>query len=291
MGGTERVRRQHDSGRLTVRERIERLFDPGSFRETGALAGRATYGASGGLEEASCRPTRSSVRAASTDAAPWCRVTTSPSAAAPPAAIWQKAIHAERLALTCACRWCAWWTARAAVAASRRSSRWGSPTCPRSRASSSWYATSRSCPSSPGRSAQSPAWGGARRLLALLGHRSRHGAAVRCRPTRGRGSNGRGAGQGAARRRPDPGPRGRRRQRRRRRGGRARTAQALSPTSPNVWEAPPIVAASDPPDRREQGLLSIVPRDRRRPAKMRAILAAVLDRGSPSSWARPSADR
>src|SRR5436189_3167220 len=43
MGGEERVERQHASGRLTVRERIERLFDDGSFRETGALAGRGTY--------------------------------------------------------------------------------------------------------------------------------------------------------------------------------------------------------------------------------------------------------
>jgi acetyl-CoA carboxylase carboxyltransferase component len=43
MGGEERVARQHASGRLTVRERIERLFDEGSFSETGALAGRGTY--------------------------------------------------------------------------------------------------------------------------------------------------------------------------------------------------------------------------------------------------------
>ena len=86
-----------DSGRLTVRERIERLFDPGSFRETGRWPGVQPMAPPAG-SKASCRPTRSSVRAASTDAAPWCRVTTSPSAAAPPTAIWQKAIHAERLA-------------------------------------------------------------------------------------------------------------------------------------------------------------------------------------------------
>jgi acetyl-CoA carboxylase carboxyltransferase component len=43
MGGDERVERQHASGRLTVRERIERLLDAGTFHETGALAGRATY--------------------------------------------------------------------------------------------------------------------------------------------------------------------------------------------------------------------------------------------------------
>src|SRR5438876_409700 len=43
MGGEERVARQHATGRLTVRERIERLFDPGSFHETGAIAGAARY--------------------------------------------------------------------------------------------------------------------------------------------------------------------------------------------------------------------------------------------------------
>jgi len=39
MGGEERVERQHASGRLTVRERVERLFDAGTFHETGELAG------------------------------------------------------------------------------------------------------------------------------------------------------------------------------------------------------------------------------------------------------------
>src|SRR5436309_6850158 len=33
MGGPERVRRQHDAGKLTARERLERLLDPGSFSE------------------------------------------------------------------------------------------------------------------------------------------------------------------------------------------------------------------------------------------------------------------
>src|SRR6202011_2885515 len=43
MGGDERVERQHASGRLTVRERVQRLLDPGSFHETGALAGSGGY--------------------------------------------------------------------------------------------------------------------------------------------------------------------------------------------------------------------------------------------------------
>src|SRR4029077_8974400 len=39
-----------DGGKLTVRERIGQLLDPGSFHEIGALAGRAQFGASGALQ-------------------------------------------------------------------------------------------------------------------------------------------------------------------------------------------------------------------------------------------------
>ena len=43
LGGPERVKRQHDGGRLTIRERLERLVDKGTFHEIGKIAGRATY--------------------------------------------------------------------------------------------------------------------------------------------------------------------------------------------------------------------------------------------------------
>ena len=33
-GGEERIKAQHDRGRLTARERLELLLDKGSFRET-----------------------------------------------------------------------------------------------------------------------------------------------------------------------------------------------------------------------------------------------------------------
>jgi acetyl-CoA carboxylase carboxyltransferase component len=49
LGGPERVKRQHDGGRLTIRERIARLVDPGSFHETGKIAGQAAYDAHGDL--------------------------------------------------------------------------------------------------------------------------------------------------------------------------------------------------------------------------------------------------
>ena len=45
LGGAERVERQHKGGRLTVRERIDRMLDPGSFHEIGAIAGKAHYDA------------------------------------------------------------------------------------------------------------------------------------------------------------------------------------------------------------------------------------------------------
>ncbi len=48
-GGPEAVARQHAAGKLTVRERVGRLLDPGSFREVGQLAGRATYDKAGQL--------------------------------------------------------------------------------------------------------------------------------------------------------------------------------------------------------------------------------------------------
>jgi acetyl-CoA carboxylase carboxyltransferase component len=98
MGGPERVERQHASGRLTVRERIERLFDPGTFHETGAIAGKGTYGEDGELEEflpanmvvgqgriegrrAVVQGDDFTVRGGAADAA-----------------IWQKMVYAERMA-------------------------------------------------------------------------------------------------------------------------------------------------------------------------------------------------
>ena len=49
MGGPDKVRRQHDAGRLTVRERVIELLDDATFREIGALAGTAAYDADGRL--------------------------------------------------------------------------------------------------------------------------------------------------------------------------------------------------------------------------------------------------
>lgn len=45
MGGPDKVKRQHEFGKLTVRERIDQLLDPGSFREIGSACGTGQYDA------------------------------------------------------------------------------------------------------------------------------------------------------------------------------------------------------------------------------------------------------
>ncbi len=98
MGGAERVERQHASGRLDVRQRVERLFDDGTFHETGGLAGKGTYGDDGELTDflpanmvvgqgridgrrAVLQGDDFTVRGGAADAA-----------------IWQKMVYAERMA-------------------------------------------------------------------------------------------------------------------------------------------------------------------------------------------------
>ena len=49
MGGKDRVERQHKGGRLTVRERIDAMLDPGTFQEIGSIAGKASYDAKGNI--------------------------------------------------------------------------------------------------------------------------------------------------------------------------------------------------------------------------------------------------
>ncbi|MEA1962054.1 MAG: carboxyl transferase domain-containing protein [Bacillota bacterium] len=43
LGGEKGIQRQHDLGKMTVRERIDALLDEDTFEETGVLAGDATY--------------------------------------------------------------------------------------------------------------------------------------------------------------------------------------------------------------------------------------------------------
>src|SRR5256714_14591971 len=51
LGGADKIKRQHDAGKLTIRERIDGLVDRATFHEIGAIAGRAEYDAEGRLQQ------------------------------------------------------------------------------------------------------------------------------------------------------------------------------------------------------------------------------------------------
>ena len=54
----------------------------------------------------------------------------------------------------------------------------------------------------------------------------------------------------------------------------------LSYLPSSVWESPPVIQSGDTPDRREESLISAVPRERRRAYNMRKIVGHVVDLGS-----------
>ena len=49
LGGEERVKRHHERGFYTVRERIDKIADPGSFVEYGPMVGAAEFDDEGNL--------------------------------------------------------------------------------------------------------------------------------------------------------------------------------------------------------------------------------------------------
>jgi len=51
MGGSEKLKKQRENKRLNIRERIEKILDKESFHEIGKIAGKANYNANGDLEE------------------------------------------------------------------------------------------------------------------------------------------------------------------------------------------------------------------------------------------------
>lgn len=54
----------------------------------------------------------------------------------------------------------------------------------------------------------------------------------------------------------------------------------LSYLPDNVWEMPPRIETSDDPGRRDESLLSIIPHDRRKTYKVHKVIEAVVDQGS-----------
>ncbi|WP_174732150.1 acyl-CoA carboxylase subunit beta [Mesobacillus harenae] len=54
----------------------------------------------------------------------------------------------------------------------------------------------------------------------------------------------------------------------------------LSYLPQNVWELPPVIAAEDSPERREEELISVIPKNRRKVYKIRDILPKIFDKDS-----------
>ena len=283
MGGEERVERQHASGRLTVRERIERLFDEGTFHETGALAGRGTYGDDGELTE--FLPANTIVGQGRIDGR---RAVVQGDdftvrGGAADAAIWEKAVYAERMAHDL----------RLPLVRLVDGTGGGGSVKTLEQMGFSYV------PPLPGFELVVKNLSIVPVVAAALGPVAGLGAArVVCShfcvivkdtaqlfvagpPVVAM------AGMGET---PDKEELGGARLQAR--AGAVDNIAAdeddaleqmkrfLSYLPANVWEAPPANEASDPADRREEELLSIVPRDPRRPYKMRRVLEAVLDAGS-----------
>ena len=283
MGGEERVARQRAAGRLTVRERIDRLCDPGTFRETGALAGTGTYRDDGELTD--FRPANMVVgqgRIAGRRAIVEADDFTVRGGAAD-AAIYGKALWAEQAAHDLRLPLIRLVDGTGGGGSVKSLEDMGHTYVPHVPGFDLYGANLSVVPVVA--AALGPCAGlGAARIVAS------HFSVI----VRGTGQMFVAgppvvamAGMGEA---PDKEELG---------GARLQTQAGsidneaadeedalgqmrrfLSYLPDNVWELAPVTAATDPVDRREDDLLGIVPRDVRKPYKMRRILEAVLDEGS-----------
>lgn len=282
LGGKEAVARHHALGRETVRERIERLVDPGSLREVGPIAGHAEEGESGRLESFS--PANYVLGFARIDGRP-CVVGgedfTQRGGSPSPAGL-RKSVYAEELA--CQYRLPLVRFLEGGGGSVRRPAG-GSPpsgepvySTPRFRSIARAMGTAPVVSAAMGPVAGLPAARLAASHLALM---ARHAQVLIGGPAlveRALGERRTKEELGG----PDV----------HLRSGvvdgvaedaaeaccQIRAFLGYLPT--NVWEAPPVAPREDDPGRTEPDLVSIVPRDRRRPYDMRRLLTLVLDRDS-----------
>ena len=278
----ERVARQHAAGKLTVRERIERLLDAGSFHEVGSLAGVASYGDDGSVQ--AFMPANMVVghgTAAGRGLVVQADDFTIRGGAAD-AAIWQKMVHAERLAHEL----------RLPLARLVDGTGGGGSVKSLEQMGFTYV------PFLPGMEIAVENLSVVPVVAAALGPVAGLGAArvvashfsVIVRGTGQLFVAGPPVVAAAMGEAPDKEALG---------GSRAQTRAGavdneaadeedalaqlrrfLSYLPDNVWELPPVAAGTDPVDRREEDLLGIVPRDPRKPYAMRRVLEAVLDVGS-----------
>lgn len=281
LGGPEKVARQRAAGKLTVRERIDELLDPGSFRETGMLAGAAEYAPDGSLS--AFRPSNfvcgrglvegRAVVVAGDD------FTVRGGAA--DAAIHHKQVHAERMAHELRLPIVRLLDGTGGGGSVRSLETMGRTYVPFNPGWDLVVANMGAVPVVSLALGAVAGLGAARfvvshyavmvrglsqvfvagppvvaRLGETVDKETLGGAAVHAHN---------GVADDEAESEKDAFERARR---------------FLSYLPPSVWEAPPRGAREDPPDRREAWLAGAIPRDRRAPYKVRPIVEAIVDRGS-----------
>jgi acetyl-CoA carboxylase carboxyltransferase component len=282
MGGEERVARQHATGRLTVRERIARLFDAGTFHETGALAGVGGYDDDGELIEFT--PANTIVGHGRIEGRR--RVVQADDftvrGGAADAAIWQKIVYAERAAHDLRVPLVRLVDGTGGGGSVKTLEQTGFSYVPPLPGFELVVANLSRVPVVA--AALGPVAGlGAARVVA-----SHFSVIVRdtaqlfvAGPPVVAAAMGESPGKeelGGARLQTRAGAVDNEAQDED--DALAQLRQFLSYLPDNAWETPPCSEGTDPLDRREEELLSIVPREPRRPYKMRRVLEAVLDRGS-----------
>jgi acetyl-CoA carboxylase carboxyltransferase component len=282
MGGEERVARQHASGRLTVRERLDRLFDAGSFHETGALAGTGSYTDDGELSEflpanmligqglidgrrAVAQADDFTVRGGAADAAIWSKM------------VWaERAAHDLRLPLLRLV------DGTGGGGSVKTLEQWGYTYVPPLPGFELCVANLARVPVVAAALGPCAGLGAARVVMShfsvivegtaqlFIAGPPVVAAAMGESPDKealggARAQTRAGAVDNAAADEDD---------------ALAQLRRYLSYLPTSVWEPAPVVSTSDPVDRREGELLAIVPRDARQTYKMRRILELVFDHGS-----------
>jgi len=285
LGGDAAIAAQHAKGRLTVRERVDALVDPGSFREQGPIAGRAQKDAEGRLVAFS--PANYVLGIARIDGRP-CVVggeDFTQAGGSPSPAGLRKSVMAEELAV------------RLRLPLVRLLEGGGGSVAPRTdkgpqpvfvesaNAPPRFLSFAQAMAQAPVVSAALGAVAGlpaARLVASHLSLMARDTAQVliagpalveRARGIRATKEELGGARvhlrSGVVDNAADD-----------ERGVFALARRFLSYLPTNVWESAPLVSCDDPADRAEEELLSLVPRERRKSYKMRRALALVLDRES-----------
>jgi acetyl-CoA carboxylase carboxyltransferase component len=284
LGGAEAIAAQHAKGRLTVRERIDALVDPGSFREQGPIAGHAEKDADGRLIAFS--PANYLLGVAKIDGRP-CVVggeDFTQAGGSPSPAGLRKSVMAEELAVRLRLPLLRLLEGGGGSVAPRKAD--GAPIVVDSaNAPPRFLSFAQAMAQAPVVSAALGAVAGlpaARLVASHLSLMARDTAQVliagpalveRARGIRATKEELGGARvhlrSGVVDNAADD-----------ERGVFALARRFLSYLPTNVWESAPVIACDDPADRAEEALLSLVPRERRKSYKMRRALELILDRGS-----------